>query len=165
MPHDHDQDDIDLNPSQSQRLRQDLQALYTPTIDVAADADRAIFDMATRHFAVIRRRRMILRRVAATLGAAASAAAILLVVWVGHTWHEASPASPKNVPVKVATIQNDPTAHRRPDIRDAFRLARDLESGRQPQPRWDLNRDGKVDRADVDAIAMAAVKLDERVVQ
>jgi hypothetical protein len=45
------------------------------------------------------------------------------------------------------------------DIRDAFQLARELESGRAQAPALDFNGDGAVDRADADAIAAEAVSL------
>ena len=45
------------------------------------------------------------------------------------------------------------------DILDAFALARRLETGETLDIALDLTRDGSVDGADVDAIAMRAVKL------
>ena len=62
-------------------------------------------------------------------------------------------------------VAEDVDGNGKVDIRDALRLARCLEGGRPSEPRWDLNGDGRVDRADVDAIAMAAVRLDKRVIQ
>ncbi len=46
----------------------------------------------------------------------------------------------------------------RVDIVDAYLMARALERGRSERG-WDRNRDGKVDRGDVDRIAFAAVSL------
>jgi hypothetical protein len=58
------------------------------------------------------------------------------------------------------------------DIRDAFYLARQLakessdgkkqEAGSQLPAFWDVNRDGVVDQADVNALAVAAVALPEQ---
>jgi hypothetical protein len=45
------------------------------------------------------------------------------------------------------------------DILDAFRLARLLEGGPVAPKAPDVNADGRVDRGDVDAIAMRAVRL------
>lgn len=47
----------------------------------------------------------------------------------------------------------------RVDIVDALSLARALERGERVGEGWDFNADGHVDRSDVDAIAMAAVRL------
>jgi hypothetical protein len=44
------------------------------------------------------------------------------------------------------------------DIRDALALETAVEH-RNPAAKWDLNGDGRVDRADVDRVAMAAVRL------
>jgi len=46
----------------------------------------------------------------------------------------------------------------RVDIVDAYLIARSLERGRSERA-WDENRDGKVDRGDVDRIAFASVSL------
>jgi len=45
------------------------------------------------------------------------------------------------------------------DIVDAYRLALRLERGEAVDGTWDRNGDGRVDRADVDAIARAAVRV------
>lgn len=44
-------------------------------------------------------------------------------------------------------------------ILDAFALARHIRDGAAPRAEWDCNRDGVVDRRDVDALALAAVQL------
>ena len=49
------------------------------------------------------------------------------------------------------------------DILDAFKLARHIESAEVREAKWDINGDGLVDRADVDVVAFAAVRLDEEV--
>jgi hypothetical protein len=45
------------------------------------------------------------------------------------------------------------------DIRDAFAVARAIQSGQPSMPEWDRNGDGIVDGADVDLIALTAVTL------
>ncbi len=45
------------------------------------------------------------------------------------------------------------------DIVDAYRLALRLERGEPVEGTWDRNGDGRVDRADVEAIARAAVRV------
>jgi hypothetical protein len=44
-------------------------------------------------------------------------------------------------------------------ILDAFSLARQLKAGKTPDKSWDVNQDGRVDQADVDALAARAVAL------
>jgi hypothetical protein len=51
------------------------------------------------------------------------------------------------------------------DILDALALARSIESGRRTRSDWDINADGRVDRLDVDVIAMAAVSINRRSTQ
>jgi hypothetical protein len=46
------------------------------------------------------------------------------------------------------------------NILDAFQLARELRSGAPVPPRFDFNGDGIVNRADVDAVAAEAVRLE-----
>lgn len=46
------------------------------------------------------------------------------------------------------------------DIRDAFYVARQLKAHARLDTRWDVNGDGIVDDRDVQALALAAVKLD-----
>ena len=50
----------------------------------------------------------------------------------------------------------------RVDILDAFALARHLEHVQSVETNWDVNQDGRLDRADVNAVAMAAVRLPGR---
>ncbi len=47
----------------------------------------------------------------------------------------------------------------RVDILDAYALACKVDRGERVASAWDLNHDGAVDRKDVDAIAMAAVRV------
>jgi hypothetical protein len=46
------------------------------------------------------------------------------------------------------------------DILDAFLLARRIENDESLSGDWDVNGDRAVDSADVDAVAMAAVRLE-----
>jgi Dockerin type I domain len=48
------------------------------------------------------------------------------------------------------------------NILDAFQLARELRSGVPLPPNFDFNGDGIVDRADADALAAEAVRLERR---
>ena len=48
---------------------------------------------------------------------------------------------------------------------DAFTLARVIDQKTATEREWDVNADGAVNRADVDAVALAAVRLDKGRVQ
>jgi hypothetical protein len=56
-------------------------------------------------------------------------------------------------------VQADIDRNGRVDILDAFRLARYIKSADRPKTKWDINRDGIVNRSDVDSVAFAAVRL------
>ncbi len=165
MPNPLEQDDANLTNLLPARLREDLSAAYTPTGDVPQAVDAAIVDMAHEKFARQRRSRLLLR----AIGLASAAASIVLMIWLAHqgpsgrsvtmTDRTATPA-PATTP-----LEGDVDRNGRIDIRDAFLLARRLEARDRAKPQWDLDGDGRVDRNDVDRLAMAAVKLDEGSVQ
>ena len=162
------QDERELEPRRLAAFRDDLRALHGPTVDVPPAVDDAVVSMARRHFARHRRSRLLMRMAAVS----SAAAAIVLVVWVARTWDGPLPASrvadagPNALPAPAGpgpdatAAQQDLDHNGLVDIRDAFLLARGIERGETPKRQWDINGDGKVDRADVDTIAMAAVKLD-----
>ncbi len=146
----------DLDPRQ---LRQDLKELFRTAPLSSTPVDDAVIAAAQRHFAGHRRSRLLLR----TAAISAAAASITLVVWL--TTPDGSPRA------TIPTLQHPSVAYheiaqsKRVDIRDAFLLAKRLDAAEPLKPQWDFNGDGHVDRADVDAIAMAAVKLDGGAVQ
>ena len=95
---------------------------------------------------------------------AAAAAAVLLLLKVTMDSHR--PAAPPSLAGRTSAsgIRNstfDIDHSGRIDILDAFALARRLERGEATDPAWDRTGDGAVDRKDVDAIALAAVKVTE----
>jgi hypothetical protein len=59
--------------------------------------------------------------------------------------------------------RQSPAYARTGDIRDAYSLARALQressDGKKTPAWWDANHDGRVDSADVDALALAVVQL------
>jgi hypothetical protein len=69
-----------------------------------------------------------------------------------------SPPAAPHVAGVVAAGPDDLNGDGRVDIVDAYLMARSIERGRTERA-WDKNRDGKVDRGDVDRIAFAAVSL------
>ncbi len=154
------QPDFGPGPRIPARLRDALRAADQPGFRVLPEVDEAIRAAARGHF---RRRRR--QRVLRLWGVGAAAAAVLLLaVYVRWPSGSESTARPGTVsPVVSATAPQavpETVAHRRVNILDAFALARALKAGETARPEWDYNGDGVVDRADVDRIAMAAVRLE-----
>ena len=96
------------------------------------------------------------------------AAAVAVVAWI--TMSPARDAKLSQAP-QMAAVREDVDSNGRVNILDAFALAREIErrgsdsesgGGREGDGarRFDLNNDGAVDRKDVDAVALAAVRLD-----
>ena len=157
----HERDNLDSEAPRG--LRDGLRALYGAAPEVPGELDRAVLSEARRRLP--RRRLITLRR----LVPLAAAAAVLVVAGVAliraHGSRAPEPASAMKAmraverpPVAVEDVNGDG----RVDILDAFALARRVESGPTPGRRLDLNRDGRVDRTDVDLVAAAAVRLNGR---
>ena len=128
-------------------LQRDLSRLGEPGFSVPSSLDDAILNRARAELARPRtmRRRPLLR----WAGAAAAAAACLflgfILIFVDRTSLEPSALRPDDI-----------DGNHRVDIVDALKLARQIEAG----DGRDINGDGAIDRDDVDAIAMFAVRLD-----
>ncbi len=137
-------------------LARDLARLADARIEVPRRVDDAVISAART--ALTRRRRSghpAFRWAAWT----AAAAGIVGAVWVGGILTQ-RPAAPEVASMMAPSVAGDLDRSGRVTILDAFALARQLESGR-PVAAGDFNGDGLIDRADVDAIAMAAVRLPE----
>lgn len=150
----------------SGQLSDDLKAFFKPDVPVPAEVDRAIMEQAHRR--LLGRRPVRLLRWA---GCVAAAAAVIIFVFMLATPKEAELTDSRSVeksgpmafrsapgPVWADVDQNGHV-----DILDAFKLARQIESTARPDVKWDINGDGVVNRADVDSIALAAVRLDKGV--
>ena len=124
-----------------ERLAADLRGLAQPGFAVPEEIDARIADLSRRHFAALRRRRRALRWVSA---AAAAAAAVVLTVWMG------APRSRDPL---------DVNGDGRVDVLDAFALEASIERNDPRDAALDFTRDGAVDRADVDFVAMNVVSL------
>lgn len=111
-------------------LSRELKTLYAAPFSVPARVNDAILNRARAELA--RRRRWRPLRWA---GAAVAAAACILIA----------------VQVTLRSTADAPVT-----IVDALKLARQIESGGGR----DINRDGIIDRRDVDALAMIAVRLE-----
>lgn len=134
-------------PAAPERLVSDLRRL------AGRPAALPMFDarsVAARHFAARRAAKM--RFALGGVGAAA-AAGIALAVWL---WPQSVvPASPGTM---AAAMREDLNNDGRVDMLDAFVLARANADGTS-KAEWDFSGDGRVDRADVDALALSAVGL------
>ncbi len=142
--------------SPSPLFASDLAALGSRHIEVPSDVDNAVLAAARSALSECRRgRRSTLRWARWT----AAAAALTLVLWLGSLL-TTRPAALRSASAPIASVPGDLDRSGRVDILDAFALARQLDSDIAP-PLGDFNGDGLIDRADVDAIAMAAVRLTE----
>lgn len=137
-------------------LARDLAALASQRIEVPSDIDDAVMAAARSALSERRRAGRNARRWAQWTAAAAGLA---LVVWIGSLL-STRPVGLRDVSRQLVSVPGDLDGSGRVDILDAFVLARQLESGIAPAA-GDFNGDGRIDHADVDAIAMAAVRLTE----
>jgi hypothetical protein len=145
-----DRDEFDL----PKPLRDDLSSLYRADVRVSAELDRLTTSRARAHFAKPGRSRWI--RWAA--GAAGVAAVVLISIVLLR-----DPGQPQ---VASTALVGDANRDGIVDIRDALVLARKIEAGPvDVTSREDLNNDRAIDRKDVDAIAMLAVRLGPEVVR
>ena len=133
-------------------LGPDLARLVASRIEVPRRVDDAVMSAARSALSQPRRTGHPAFRLA---GLTAAAAGLGLALWLGvfltntPSAHQADTA---------AAIPGDLDGNGRLTILDAFTLARKLDSGVLDLTA-DFNGDGRIDRADVDAIATAAVRL------
>jgi hypothetical protein len=140
----------------SDRFRKDLRALYQPAGSVPPQVDKAILDQARRRLA--KPRPLILRlRWAGGIAAAAAVVVIGVFLYPG-TGSNNNPSSIIHHQ-SAAEQRIDLDGNGRVDILDAFRLAKGIESRGPIAAEWDVNGDGRVDRDDVDTVALAAVRV------
>jgi hypothetical protein len=126
----------------SEQFAQDLGAIYHADVEIPASIDDAILNRARARLARPHGSRALILRLGALVTAAA--AMILVVLYL-------------NAPPQ-ATTQRPQVAV---DIVDALRIARDIRDGRANVSQDDFNHDGNVDQLDVDAVAIAAVRLEK----
>ncbi len=157
----------DTEPKLPPALVDGLRAAFGGGIEVPDEVDGRI-RAAARQELVRRRRRVVVRWIE---GVSAAAAAIVLAVWLTfpasvkqvNSPGSQSPALTKAGESPGKTPLLDPS--RKPDILDAFALAKRLERNAKLDASWDVNRDGRIDYQDVDTVAARAVRLEERAVQ
>ena len=125
-------------------LARDLRRLYQAQTAVPGRVDQVVLSHGRRHLRP--RQRIWLYRI--------TAAAAVLLVLVGLVFMATTHTRP--------SLSGDIDRSGRVDILDALQLARRIEESMPLDPRWDLNRDGVVDRRDVDIVGAMAVRLDRR---
>ena len=155
MPDRHRQTDKHDQPQLPGPLVNDLAGLYAAPKPVPREVDDDILFAARRRLAETRRTRR-------WGGLAVAAAAIALVFGVQHLMQPPRPLPNIQLPETVLTQiarREDIDHSGRVDILDAFALARMIRNGEKTSVRWDINNDGAVDQADVDAIATRAVRI------
>ncbi len=146
----------DLDRQVSDRLRKNLQGLFEPPGTVPARVDKIILDQAHRRLA--QPRRLIIRlRWAAEITAAAAVIALAVIVFNPQS----AIRNPQSLSPAMAGEWADIDANGRVDILDAFQLARQIETRGPVDAQWDLNGDGRIDKDDVNLVALAAVRLDK----
>lgn len=143
------------DPQLPPRLADELRLLYQHRIDVPRDLEQSISAEARFHF----RRRAHLRLLLRWSGGAAAAAAIAVAVWL---WPEHAVLVRQDRSAVAA--RQDLNGDGSVDILDAYELARRLEGGQAPAGA-DVTGDGRTDRRDVDALALAAVRVEKGAVQ
>jgi hypothetical protein len=140
-----------------ENLKSDLRGLFDNTPPYRGD-DQAILSAARSAGRPVHKG----RRWAVGIGiAAAVAIAAILLPWGGdvpeatqvasHSEAPAAPALAKTTALQPYTATGD--------IRDAYFVARSLQTSAKLDARWDTNGDGSVDSKDSDALAAAAVSL------
>jgi hypothetical protein len=133
-----------------QGLRDELGRLNpTPASDPAVDA--AIMWKARSHLDRLQRRWLATRRWSLA-GLAAAAAMLALFVVLPSNWRQNG---------ATAWVREDINHDGRVDILDALALARRIEA-HAANTAFDLTGDQVTDRRDVDVVALAVVRLDQR---
>jgi hypothetical protein len=140
------------------QLRDALQRLDGPSINVPAELDDRILAEARAGF----RRRVRFRpavRWAAAVAAAAAVIAIISGIWI-QTHRLSSRSVAVAIPGHVIpAIPGDMNGDGKVDMLDAYLLAREIAPGGPANLNHDINGDGVVDQRDVDAIANSAVRV------
>ena len=143
MSHNNKQFDNGQDFNLSDKFKEDLKKLYGASIVIPPEIDKAILLKASRKLGQPRRHFHILRWVGPI--AAAAAVIIFALLFVNQS------------------VPADIDRNGRVDILDAFKLAKQIQTESQPNKKWDINGDGRVNQEDVDNIAMVAVSLNKGV--
>jgi hypothetical protein len=152
-----------LNPEQFDELPEpliaELRAGHGRDVRVPVAVDDAILREARAGF-VRRRRFRIAVRVASSVAAAAAVVALAVMLLPTRTDRQShQPVAAQMLMVASASAGEDVDHSGKVDVLDAFVVAKLIDSRTKLDAAYDVNGDGKVDQADVDRIAMAAVNV------
>jgi len=144
--------DTDLDKQVTKALAQDLRRLYQSPGSIPESVDRAILGRISSP-----RRRPTRARIYRTVAAAAALIGISVSVWVFRptNMEMRTDDQPRINTLARTDIDENGTVN----ILDAYSLARHIKSQQPTPPAWDLNTDGRINQADVDLVAYAAVRL------
>lgn len=148
-----------LPPDQSEfhelpeTLIADLRTAHVPRVPELIDAQ--ILSDARAGFSRRRQFRLALR--GAVAAAAAAAVVLIALPLVRRNDSHVTTAPVTTQFLSVVAPAEDVDRSGKVDILDAFVVARLIEVGNEIDQTYDVNGDGKVDQADVDRIAVAAV--------
>jgi hypothetical protein len=131
-------------------LQDELKRAYTRGLSVPAELDAAVLRETESILKRRYQRRRALRWVGAAAATVAAAASITVAIYLRQ------PAPDRGV--QQIALRDDLDGNGRVDILDAFYLAKRMDSKNKPKT-WDINGDGRIDQADVDAIAQSAVRV------
>ena len=138
-------------------LQREISALYAVQVPVSPELSGRIIAAAHAHLARPNQFRRALRwggGIAAAVGAIA--AIIAIAVYLRPRASQLQPPIARQTPSNSA---QPPVVDRRITILEAYKLAKRLESQQPLDLEFDYDHNGRVDRGDVDAIAMKAVEL------
>jgi len=140
-----------------ERLVSALKTLPTEPVFIPGALDQAVIAQARRH--LDREPAAHIPWLRISRWAIGAMAALLIVFFGTHRYLSNRPG----VPGPPQTLAREDLNHDgRVDVLDAFILAKTLKSGPAPDRQMDINSDGKIDQADVAAIAAHAVRLGGR---
>jgi hypothetical protein len=132
-------------------LKGALSGMYGGTPAISREMDERILSAARDQRARRVRMRWVMRY---AIGGIAAAAAVILIV---INMQRDPGTQPGGTPA--VAIAEDLNRDGKLDILDAYLVAKSLANSEPLAKEWDVNGDGVVDAKDVDAVALAAVKL------
>lgn len=155
----------DINAEPPDTVKAALRTRFGPVPDVPSNIDQSILADARRHFeqhgpASLRPTRW--RRVSkwqwTVLGSSVAAACVLFFAMKAQPPQNEQTFAARSVDESSdAELKSDVDLNGQVDILDAFAMARQIRSGQDM--RYDINRDGRFDKLDIDIVAREAVKL------
>lgn len=139
----------------SDEFSEDLKKLIKPPKPVPEAVDKFIITLAEKKFAG-KRTYKLLRWIAPA--ASVAAAVILVVISIAPS------KTTKQVSLATQSFAKEDIDHNgRVNILDAMKLDKEITNVKAANIGWDVNKDGLVDKKDVDLVAYAAVRLNKGV--